>query len=53
VIGMLAATFLACTAALAWGALWLPPAVPLLGIATAGVLWSWRRAVDALRHAPP
>jgi len=53
VIGMLAATFLACTAALAWGALWLPPAAPLLGIATAGVLWSWRRAVDALRHAPP
>lgn len=51
VIGMLAATLLACAAVLAWGALWLPPVAPLLGIATAGVLWSWRRAVDALRHA--
>ncbi|MBS0426475.1 MAG: CHASE2 domain-containing protein [Proteobacteria bacterium] len=50
VIGMLAVTLAGCTALLAWAALWLPPVAPLLGIATAGLLWSWRRAVDALRH---
>lgn len=53
VIGMLATTIIACAVLLAWGALWLPPVAPLLGIAATGVLWSWRRAVDALRHARP
>ncbi|MDQ7973017.1 MAG: CHASE2 domain-containing protein [Rhodocyclaceae bacterium] len=51
VIGGLAGTLAACAALLAWAALWLPAVAPLLGIAIAGVLWSWRRAVDALRHA--
>lgn len=51
VVGSALAALAACAALLAWAALWLPPAAPLLGIAAAGLLWNWRRAVDALRHA--
>ncbi|PZQ66633.1 MAG: hypothetical protein DI563_22955 [Variovorax paradoxus] len=53
VVAMSAGSLAACAALLAWGALWLPPAAPLLGISLAGLLWSWRRAVDALRHPRP
>lgn len=50
IAAVLIGTVAVSAAVLAWGALWLPPAAPLLGTAVAGVLWSWRRAADALRR---